>query len=66
VPTVLPLTETYNALQQGIVDGIPKSILNYKNMGWYDLIKYISKLRIMVSSNYYVADILRFANAIVG
>jgi len=55
-PTALPLTETYTALQQGIVDGVPNSILNYKNMGWYDQIKYISKLPIMVFPNYYVAN----------
>ena len=55
-PTAMALTEVYTALQQGIVHGVPNSILNYKNMGWYDQIKYISKLPIMVLPNYYVAN----------
>ena len=55
-PTAMSLTETYTALQQGIVDGVPNSILNYKNMGWADQIKYISKMPFMVFPNYYVAN----------
>ena len=55
-PTAMALTEVYTALQQGIVDGVPNSILNYKNMGWADQIKYITKLSIMVFPNYYVAN----------
>lgn len=55
-PTALALTETYTALQQGIVDGAPNSVSNFKNMGWGDQIKYVSKLTIMVFPNYYVAN----------
>ena len=55
-PTAMALTETYTALQQGIVDGVPNSILNYKNMGWADQVKYINKLPLMVFPNYYVAN----------
>ncbi len=55
-PTAMALTEVYTALQQGIVDGVPNSILNYANMGWADQIKYITKLSIMVFPNYYVAN----------
>ena len=55
-PTAMALTETYTALQQGIVDGVPNSILNYKNMGWADQIKYISKMPCMVFPNYYVTN----------
>ncbi len=51
--TPLPLTETYTALQQGIVDGAPNSILNFKNMGWADQTKYITKMTIMVFPNFY-------------
>jgi len=53
---VLPLTEVYTALEQGIVDGVPNSILNFRHMGWYDQIKYITILNIMVFPNYYVAS----------
>ncbi len=55
-PTALALTETYTALQQGIVDGVPNSILNYKNMGWGDQVKYISKMPCIIFPNYYVAN----------
>ena len=55
-PTAMALPEVYTALQQGIVHGVPNSILNYKNMGWYDQIKYITKLPVMVLPNYYVAN----------
>jgi tripartite ATP-independent transporter DctP family solute receptor len=56
VPIAMALTETYTALQQGIVDGVPNSILNLKNMGWSDQIKYISKMTMMIFPNYYVAN----------
>lgn len=55
-PIAMALTETYTALQQGIVDGVPNSILNFENMGWGDQLKYISKMTLMVFPNYYVAN----------
>jgi len=55
-PTAMALTEVYTSLQQGIVDGVPNTILNYKNMGWADQLKYITKMTVMVLPNYYVVN----------
>jgi len=55
-PTAMALTEVYTSLQQGIVEGVPNTILNYKNMGWADQLKYITKMTVMVLPNYYVIN----------
>ena len=51
IPIILALDEIYTSLQQGLIDGVPNTILNFESYGWLWVDLPLVLLRLIVFTN---------------
>jgi len=56
VPVVMPKSEAYTALQQGLIAGNLSTMIGFLNDGYIDQLKYITKIGLVICPNYFVIN----------